>query len=172
MTVRAELGGSRSRKRVTSVVKRFGRRPWHSWTMSPLSPSLDDTPPPPDSWPGAAGRRSIAPEVPSWPGAPVSRDAPGGGWPGANGGEAGGEAGAGWPATSPAGTRDTRPGKRVPGGVAAILFPALVGVVLLLLLGLWASLDEANRSAQVAVLALVVLGALGALIVSAWRHRG
>ncbi len=56
--------------------------------------------------------------------------------------------------------------------MAAILFPALVGVVLLLLLGLWASLDEANRSAQVAVLALVVLGALGALIVSAWRHRG
>ena len=140
--------------------------------MSSLRPSLDDSPPPPDSWPGAAGRRSVAPEVPSWPGAPVSRDAPGGGWTGAKSGEAG----AGWPSGDPvpavtAGSLDDRPGKRVPGGVAAILFPALVGVVLLVLLGLWASLDDGNRAAQVVVLALVVVGALGALVVSAWRHR-
>lgn len=39
---------------------------------------------PPDSWPGAHGRRSVAPVVPSWPGAPApSPSGPGGSWPGA-----------------------------------------------------------------------------------------
>lgn len=37
---------------------------------------------PPESWPGAAGRKSVAPDVPSWPGARRATD-PGGSWPGA-----------------------------------------------------------------------------------------
>ncbi len=37
---------------------------------------------PPESWPGAGGRKSVAPDVPAWPGRARSHD-PGGSWPGA-----------------------------------------------------------------------------------------
>ena len=41
---------------------------------------------PPESWPGANGRKSVAPDVPSWPGQRPRRPKgaqPGGSWPGA-----------------------------------------------------------------------------------------
>lgn len=38
---------------------------------------------PPESWPGAGGRKSVAPDVPSWPGQRSSSGELGGSWPGA-----------------------------------------------------------------------------------------
>lgn len=54
---------------------------------------------PPESWPGAGGRRSVAPAVPRWPGRPVAGSCePGASWPGAVSAAAGeGGSTVGWP---------------------------------------------------------------------------
>lgn len=139
--------------------------------MSSLVPSLDGAPPPPDSWPGAGGLRSIAPEVPSWADAPASREAPGGGWPGASS-RASGAAGSAASTHATLATETTRgAGDGVPGGVAAVLFPGLVGIVLLAVAGVWASFDDEHRGAQTVALLLIVVAAMGTMIAAAWRVR-
>lgn len=128
--------------------------------------SPDVSPPPPDSWPGAGGRRSVAPDVPAWPGA-APRSADGDSWPGASRRDS-------WPgATRRAGATisDLDEVDDHEGGVAAILFPAVSGLILLALVGLWVFLDDSNRALQMNVLVVVVLVALLALGVSAYRHR-
>ena len=127
--------------------------------MTLTSPSLGETPPPPDSWPGAHGLRSVAPEVPSWPGQSTGSKDPGGSWPG------------------------MAPSKKPPvvavtaleeanqsGGVAAIIFPALTVLILIGLIALWGVLDADHRMEQAVAIGTVVVVALGALIVSAIRH--
>ncbi len=123
------------------------------------SPDLA-SPPPPDSWPGAGGRRSVAPEVPAWPGA-APRSSGGDSWPGARGDSWPGATGS--PA-APATPRD--------GGVAGVLFPAVSVIVAMGVLGLWAIIDGDRREAQGVVLLVVIAAALVALGVSLVRHRG
>ncbi|WP_219107132.1 hypothetical protein [Austwickia sp. TVS 96-490-7B] len=113
------------------------------------------SPPPPDSWPGAHGRRSVAPEVPSWPGQKT------------------GPAGASWPgATQPTRHRPpTLTAGRRPGGVALIMLPALVGLVLMALIGIWAWLDGERRAVQAVLVLVIALGALVMLGMVALRQR-
>lgn|GEM_PF-1918112 len=130
-----------------------------------VAPRPPDSPPPPDSWPGAGGKRSVAPDVPSWPGA-APRSETGGSWPGANRSDS-------WPGAqrrSPGLPSDDDDADRA-GGVAGILFPAVSVVLVLAIVGLWVFLDADHREQQMIVLGVVVVVALAALGVSAFRHR-
>ncbi len=57
------------------------------------------------------------------------------------------------------------------GGVAAVLFPGLVGIVLLAVAGVWARLDDEHRGAQAVALLVIVVSVLGAMVAAARRTR-
>lgn len=109
----------------------------------------------------------MAPDVPKWPGA-AAPGAMGDSWPGAAPRSAA-RPGAGVP-KSPALTDDIDDGRSA-GGVAGILFPAVTVLALVIAVGLWVYLDGAHRTEQMVALVGVVVVALVALGVSAWRHR-
>lgn len=130
-----------------------------------MATSPQDSPPPPDSWPGAAGKRSVAPDVPSWPGAAPRGDA-GGSWPGA------GQRADSWPgASTPQRSLPSEDDDGRQGGVAGVLFPAVTVLILLSAVGLWVFLDADHRDLQMAALIAILAVAMAALGVSVYRHR-
>ncbi|WP_082043833.1 PH domain-containing protein [Mobilicoccus massiliensis] len=133
-----------------------------------------ESPLPPDSWPGAAGKRSVAPEVAPWPGQRPRSHSPGASWPGATSA-----------ATATAPPRDLddaelrdlrlrRPANLVSpkakllwrlGALLGWVIP-LVGVVV------WMIFDDAHRLWQGIAIAVVLLCTLfGVLVVPWWRYR-
>lgn len=143
---------------------------------APRSARPEDILRPPESWPGAGGRKSIAPQVPSWPGAPRHCD-PGGSWPGM-------AAGARDKPTEPVRNTPTtrRPGPLDPGTVARLrenppahrvsrnatgLWALTAGLCWLapLLLGCaWVALDPTHRSAELALLGVIVVTATAHIV--------
>lgn len=117
-----------------------------------------DSPPPPDSWPGADGRRSIAPEVPSWPGAALHNS--GDSWPGAR-------------RPQPSRTaRTSREGAAPqPFGIGLILYLTLAMVVELALLALWVFLRPEDSSAQAVLFAVLLLQGAASLGYVTYRYR-
>lgn len=126
---------------------------------------------PPESWPGAGGRKSVAPDVASWPGQRPRSSELGGSWPGAASSQTGKPVGT---ARQPVGTARPRP--RDPGELVAELtarspkhhvsraargmwmLGALLGWVLpLLTVCAWMLLDPATRPAQLTAFGLVVV---------------
>ncbi|GAB77984.1 hypothetical protein SAMN05421595_0498 [Austwickia chelonae] len=119
------------------------------------------TPPPPDSWPGAGGLRSVAPVVPTWPGATTAQGTDS--WPGAG------------PRTKKVrrqkNTAGAVPVRRRPSRVAAILFPAVAAVILFVLVAVWASIDPDHRALQMGTLLTVSVLVLGLLVLAGYRQR-
>ncbi|WP_116114662.1 hypothetical protein [Austwickia chelonae] len=118
------------------------------------------TPPPPDSWPGAGGARSVAPLVPSWPGAATVQGVDS--WPGA---------GPQKKLRRPKNPAGAAPARRRPSRVAAILFPAVAAVILFILVAVWASIDPDHRALQMATLLTVSVLVLGLLVLAGYRQR-
>lgn len=129
---------------------------------------------PPDSWPGAAGRRSVAPEVPAWPGQRPRSQTPGAGWPGARSTSAS--------STAPRDLDDAdlrelklrRPANRVSPKARTMwrLTEMLMWLVPLLGVVVWMVVDDAHRTWQgIAVAAVVVLGLLSVVLIPMWRYR-
>lgn len=129
---------------------------------------------PPESWPGAAGAKSVAPDVPAWPGKRRSHD-PGGSWPGAISGAP--------PAPAPPPPLDaaaiaelmTRPPSTPVAGAARGLWALStllwwLGPVLAVCA--WIVVDPAHRAAQtLAFLAVVVVGAGHVVVGPLLRYR-
>ncbi|GAB48697.1 PH domain-containing protein [Mobilicoccus pelagius] len=139
------------------------------------STPVTDMPLPPDSWPGAGGRRSVAPEVPGWPGQRPHSETPGASWPGA--------ASAASTPAAPARDLDDaelreltlrRPANRVSPRAMTMwrLTTMLLWLVPLVAVVVWMVLDDAHRSWQIPAVGLVVvLGLLGVFLVPWWRYR-
>lgn len=140
---------------------------------------------PPESWPGAGGRKSVAPDVPSWPGSRRDCD-PGGSWPGGNPAEPGRPKRSGRKAPPP--TR--RPGPLDPGALARLrekppahrvsrnakgrwaLTAGLCWLVPLLLTCAWVALDPAHRAAELAVMGIIAVAAIThVVLVPRTRYR-
>ncbi len=152
--------------------------------MSTL-PSFDE-PLPPESWPGAGGRRSVAPQVPKWPGRPLeSSREPGASWPGAVATSAGVGPASGWPglaqphpaATPGDGAADLQlrePAHRVSPKVKPMwmLTGVLTQIVPLGAVAVWMVLAPGHRSFQWPILAvLVVLSVVQIAVSPFWRYR-
>lgn len=130
---------------------------------------------PPDSWPGAGGRRSVAPEVPAWPGHRPRSQTPGAGWPGASSATS----------TTPPAPRDLddaelrelrlrRPANRVSPRATKMwrLTEALLWLVPLVAVVVWMVVDDAHRAWQgIAVTAVLVLGLASVILIPMWRYR-
>lgn len=125
---------------------------------------------PPESWPGAGGRKSVAPDVPSWPGAPRSHD-PGGSWPGAAPGKPRRPA-----RKKPAGELDAQALARLRSRPPAHRISRLAKGRWALVAGLgwlapfllvcgWIALDDSRRPAQLLTLAVVAVAALAHIVV-------
>lgn len=143
---------------------------------------MSTAPLPPDSWPGAGGRRSVAPEVAPWPGASrAKKTTPGESWPGAVPAGSGPAPSRGSATASNDATRDALrariPANSVDPAARNLwrLTGLLAGVPPLLAVVGWIVLDPGHRVAQVAALALVALAVLvGIAVVPARRftqHR-
>lgn len=127
---------------------------------------------PPESWPGAAGLRSVAPEVPSWPTGPITglsapaaavptaprKKGTGEGWPGVGGPVA--------PASpSPASSTEPKPGRRDAragrsgsrGGGHPAMGPSILLLLACVAIAAWVLLDSGSRAAQASVLAVVLI---------------
>ena len=125
---------------------------------------------PPESWPGAGGRKSVAPDVPSWPGARRGSD-PGGSWPGAT---PPGKAGT---SRKPSRSRARRPGPLDPQTVARLrenspahrvsryakgrwaLRAGLYWLAPFVLACAWVVFDPEHRGAQFVLLGLIAVAA-------------
>lgn len=142
--------------------------------MSTPDEPRDTAPIPPESWPGAGGRRSVAPAVPSWPGLPVETDSePGSSWPGAEPrgaavSHAAIAADLDAPQVRDAALRDpawqVSPRAKIGWRIAT----ALSWVWILGGLGTWMVFDPERRAWQWPVLAVVLAWVLFALIVVPW----
>lgn len=110
----------------------------------------------------------MAPEVPHWPGS-VRVAEIGASWPGAA------RLAAGSPDTvlpsDDAAILPSDDAASRPGGVAGILFPAIIVLLLLGGVGVWGFLDGERRELQLVALAVILAVAVVALGVSAYRHR-
>ncbi len=144
---------------------------------------------PPDSWPGAAGMRSVAPEVPAWPGA-ATRAGLGESWPGAVPSGAADSQGDGpitdWPGLSSATPAPVEhpvaweelqmraPANRVnPRAKAMWAVAAALGWLFpLLAVAVWAFFDPNHRTWQLwAAGGLALLALADIAIVPQWRFR-
>lgn len=148
-----------------------------------MDSSTPGVPRPPDSWPGAAGRRSIAPEVPAWPGQRPRSTHPGAGWPGASAVSA---PAAGAPSPSAThGARDLddpelrelrlrRPAHRVSPRATMMwrLSELFMWVVPVVGLAVWMFFDDGHRLWQgIAVAAVLVLGLISVVVIPSWRYK-
>lgn len=146
--------------------------------MSSTTGASTPAPLPPDSWPGAGGRRSVAPEVASWPGQSAPRsNTPGDSWPGAQPAAAS--------TTAPTRVTDLddeqlrdlrlrRPANHVSpkAKTAWRLVALLVWIWPVVGVAVWAFFDDAHRSWQLGALAaLLVLAAFFLVVVPEWRYR-
>lgn len=149
---------------------------------------------PPESWPGAAGRKSVAPDVPSWPGVRRSSD-PGGTWPGMVPATAKTKTKTKSKTKTPKPSRRTarlvgRPGPLDAQAVARLreqppahrvsrnakglwaLTAGLCWLAPLLLACAWVALDPAHRSAELALLGVIaVAAATHIVLMPRARHR-
>lgn len=125
---------------------------------------------PPESWPGAGGLKSVAPEIPSWPTGPLPRAATaaasappaprptgtGEGWPGASGPVVEPKAQAPPSDAAPGAPESRRDRTRKPAGHAPI-GASLVLLLACLAIAAWVLLDDGSRVLQASVLAVVLL---------------
>lgn len=136
---------------------------------------------PPESWPGAGGLKSVAPEVPSWPRGPIRLPAagaenastapvaasktPGDGWPGLSGAAPVSERirsdtedkDASAATDEEAGEPTKAPQPAGPGSSRRTMSAALLLLVACVLVAVWVVLDPANRVLQLTVLAVVLV---------------
>lgn len=132
---------------------------------------------PPESWPGAGGRKSVAPDVASWPGQRPKGDL-GGSWPGAapRAGKPAGKARR-LPALAGDGVAELKarsPKHHVSRAARGMwmLGALLVWVLPLLAACAWMLFDPANRAAQLVVFGLViVLAAAHLVLMPLMRYR-
>ncbi|WP_083875949.1 PH domain-containing protein [Kineosphaera limosa] len=134
---------------------------------------------PPESWPGAGGRKSVAPDVPSWPGVNRSSE-PGGSWPGANPrkprASAPAEPAPPLPLDSEAiaRLRQNPPAHRVSRNAKGLwaLRAGLFWLVPFLLGCVWVALDPDHRSAELILLGLVAVAAATHILLVPRRRYG
>ncbi len=128
---------------------------------------------PPESWPGAAGLRSVAPEGPSWPSGPLPRAAaapaevsqrpssaaPGESWPGASaaGAEPGPASGAAGHTAPAASTAPEGTGSPQPPHARVAMWQAIALLAACLALAAWVIADPASRVLQAAAVVLVLV---------------
>lgn len=138
---------------------------------------------PPESWPGAGGLKSVAPEVPSWPTGPITGLAPaaaptpapsapkgtGEGWPGAEGGSVpspqpsgvsqGGASASEAPRPEKTRSEKTRSEERrsekASGNPA--MGPSIGLLLACVAIAVWVLIDPDSRVLQASVLALVLI---------------
>lgn len=130
---------------------------------------------PPESWPGAGGRKSVAPDVPGWPGQRASTGDLGGSWPGAapaKGSSKGKPVGTARRRPAPAGDGVAELKARSPKHHVSraargmwMLGALLVWILPLLAVCAWMVLDAANRPAELIAFGLVVVLAAGHLVI-------
>ncbi|GMA40782.1 PH domain-containing protein [Mobilicoccus caccae] len=139
------------------------------------------TPLPPESWPGAGGRRSVAPEVAPWPGQTRARSTtPGGSWPGA-GGASSAATSSGTSRTAPdlddealRELRLRRPRHLVSPKAKTLwrLTSLLTWIWPLLGVAVWTFFDDERRSWQgIAFLVVGLLALFFLTVVPWWRYR-
>ena len=142
---------------------------------------------PPESWPGAGGLRSVAPDVPAWPTGPISglsapegsvtaaprKKGTGEGWPGAGGPAAfpvasgtstsASSASAASSAAASSGTErvstrgEAREKKQRSAGGHPAMGPSILLLVACIAIAAWVLLDSGSRAAQASVLAVVLI---------------
>jgi len=144
--------------------------------MSPSATSTATGPLPPESWPGAGGRRSVAPPVAAWPGQVERSETPGDSWPGAA------PAKTDRPRSRPrdlddAALRDLelrRPENLVSPKAKTLwrLAALLTWIGPIVAITVWMVFDDAHRSWQgMAFGAAIVLALFFILVVPWWRYR-
>lgn len=179
----------------------LGGGAWHSNGMDTRDEgggAVDDLLRPPESWPGAGGLKSVAPEVPSWPTGPVRipggiayaqvldkpvanpvTATPGGGWPGMSGASSRSETP---PAENAEQAPPTRAGRKATKAeaepqqldpVAArrrrTMSAAMLLLVACLAVAAWVVLDQGHRMTQLAVLVVVLV--VGGVFVALTNRR-
>ena len=136
---------------------------------------------PPESWPGAGGLKSVAPEMPSWPTGPIrglrapegsvteppKKKGPGESWPGAGTGSGIAQPAAASPTSQNRSARDQVRAEPDRSGHPA-MGPSLVLLLAALALAAWVLLDAGSRVPQ-AIVFVVVLIAGGVFVARTLR---